>query len=181
MLRARSALLAVIDIQGRLSQMVVDHEKTYSNVIRLIKTARVFLLPIVWTQQAPDKIGETIPEIAKELSDIKVINKLSFSCWPQQEFAHALVAYKRPQIILTGIETHVCVYQTAIDLLTHGYEVFLVADAVSARFVFDHQVAIEDLRAKGVHIISMEMVLTQLLEGAQNPKFKEAMTYFKRG
>ncbi len=181
MLRARSALLTVIDIQGKLANMVVDHEKVYGNVIRLIRTARVFSLPILWTQQAPDKIGDTIPQIAQELSDLKAINKLSFSCWPQAEFANALKAYQRPQIILTGIETHVCVYQTAVDLLTHGYDVFLVADAVSARFAFDHDIALNELRLRGVRIISAEMALTQLLEGAQNPKFKEVMAYFKRG
>jgi nicotinamidase-related amidase len=143
------------------------------NIQILIKAAKVLDIPIIWCQQVPDSLGATIPEIAELLSDTEPINKASFSCCGDERFIGRLNSLDRQQVLLCGIETHVCIYQTVVDLRSRGYEVSVAADAVSSRTLENKQIGLERLRAEGAHISSTEMVLFELLKTAEHPQFKQ--------
>ena len=181
MLDIENTALAVIDMQGKLAGMVHENEKVLIHVEHFIKAAEAFGLPILWTEQAPNKIGETIKSIKDMLTPShKAIHKRSFSCYGCPEFVEQLKKTNRRQILITGIETHVCVYQTVRDLNAHGYQVHLVADAVSSRQKFDHHLAIDRMRDEGIIITSTEMAMCELLKTADHPKFKEIILHLKR-
>jgi nicotinamidase-related amidase len=134
----------------------------------------------MWSEQAPDKIGETVGSIKQLMFPmIKPIHKRSFSCYGCPEYVEHLRSLNKRQILVAGIETHVCVYQTARDLHRHGYEVHLIEDAVSSRYVLDSNLAIARLRDEGITITTTEMALCELLKTADSIKFKKIMTYLK--
>lgn len=110
----------------------------------------------------------------------KAIHKRSFSCYGCPEYVEALKTANRRQIIVTGIETHVCVYQTVRDLNTHGYQVYVVADAVSSRQEFDHRMAIARMRDEGAIITTTEMAMCELLRTADHPQFKKVIVHLKK-
>jgi nicotinamidase-related amidase len=174
MLDIENTALAVIDVQGKLAGLVYEHDKMLTHIQHFIKAAKDFSLPILWSEQAPDKIGETVTSIKDLLGPtIKPIHKRIFSCYGCPEYVEYLKKINKRQILVTGIETHVCVYQTARDLQAHGYQVHLIADAVSSRQEFDHRMAIARMRDEGITITTMEMALCELLKTADHPKFKE--------
>jgi nicotinamidase-related amidase len=181
MLDIENAALAVIDVQGKLSGLVHEHEKVLTHIQHFIRASILFGLPILWSEQAPDKIGETIDSVKDLLYPmIKPIHKRSFSCYGCPEYVESLKKFNRRQILVTGIETHVCVYQTVLDLHRHGYEVHLIADAVSSRQQNDRDFAIARMRDEGITITMSEMALCELLKTADSPKFKEIMAFLKR-
>lgn len=181
MLEIKNTALAVIDVQGKLAGLIHEHKRVLTHLRHFIKAAEGFGLPILWSEQAPDKIGGTITTIKDLLLPLaQPIPKRSFSCWGCPQYVEYLKSINRQQILITGIETHVCVYQTASDLHAHGYEVHLVADAVSSRHVFDHHVSIERMRHEGIIITSTEMAMCELLQSADHPKFKEVILHRKR-
>ncbi|MDE2222830.1 MAG: hydrolase [Candidatus Omnitrophica bacterium] len=181
MLDIENTSLAVIDVQGKLSGLIHDHEKVQTHIGYFILAAKSFNLPILWSEQAPDKIGGTIKPI-KELLDpvAKPIAKRSFSCWGEPAYVKHLQKINRRQILITGIEAHVCVYQTAHDLSRHGYEVHLVADATSSRKALDRDTAIERMRAEGMVITTTEMAMCELIKTADHPEFKSVVSHLKR-
>ena len=170
--RTNSALI-IIDIQGNLAQAMHDKENLFTNNVRLIQGFKVLNLPVIFTEQIPQKLGQTIPQIAAELDGIKPIAKESFSCWDENNFKEQLEVLNRRHVVLLGIETHVCVYQTALDLIANGYNVHLVADAVSSRTPENRQIGIDAMKSAGAHITSMEMVLFELLRTAADLNAKE--------
>jgi len=179
MLRRDDAVLAVVDMQGRLATLMHDKETFYENVARMIKGAKVLGLPILWTEQLPDKLGDTLPQIAEHLAGEARLVKRTFSCCGDENFLARLKATGRRQVLLTGMETHVCVYQTAMDLLAGGYEVYLVSDAVSSRTAANRAVGIEAIREAGGRITSVEMALFEMLVVAQGDQFKQVIQIVK--
>ena len=181
MLDIENTALAVIDLQGKLAAMVHEHKKVLMQIQHFIKAAEAFALPVLWSEQAPDKIGETVGSIKDLLHPlVKPVHKRSFSCWGSPEYVEHLKKLNRRQILVTGIETHVCVYQTARDLHSHGYQVYVIADAVSSRQEFDHHMAIARMRDEGITITTMEMAICELLKTADHPKFKKVIAHIKR-
>ncbi len=173
MLTINDTALLVIDVQGRLAQVMHDKETLFANVERMIRGAKVLELPVLWTEQVPDKLGPTLPEFANLLSDVsQPVSKASFSCCGVQPFRQALTASERRQVLVTGIEAHVCVYQTVIDLLEQEYEVQLVADAVSSRTPENKAIALERMKEAGATLTSTEMALFELLRVAEGDKFR---------
>jgi len=179
MLSRAAAVLVMIDIQGNLAQAMFDKDNLFANNIKLIKGFKTLGLPMIITEQTPEKLGKTITPVAAELEDIKPIAKESFSCWPNAEFREQLEALSRRQVILTGIESHVCVYQTALDLLANGYSVHAVADAVSSRTAENRRIGINAMKSAGAQIVSTEMVLFEFLRSAADPKAKEIFKIVK--
>ena len=172
MLTIDDTILLVIDVQGRLAEVMHNKERLFANVQRMIQGAYVLDLPIVVTEQVPDKLGETRPEIAQYLDGVEPIAKRSFSCCGNETFMETMTDLGRNQILMTGIETHVCVYQTAVDLLSQGYEVQLVADAVSSRTPENRQLGIDRMKAAGVGLTGTEMALFELLRIADGSAFR---------
>jgi len=179
MLQADKTALVIVDIQGKLATLMHQKEIFYANVVRMIKGARVLDIPILWNEQLPDKLGETIAPIKNELNGLQVLVKKSFSCCGNPEFVDRLKATGRTQVLLTGMETHICVYQTVIDLLDSGYEVHLVTDAVASRFEHNYRLGIERIKDLGGVVTSTEMALFEMFEIAEGPQFKEIVKIVK--
>ncbi|RME97800.1 MAG: hydrolase [Chloroflexi bacterium] len=173
MLNIQDTALLVIDVQGKLAQLMHDKDTLFANLERMIRGAQVLELPVIWTEQVPDKLGATTPAIAQLLADsARPVSKSSFSCCGEAAFTEQLQAAGRKQILVTGIETHICVYQTSVDLLAQGYQVQLVTDAVSSRSAANRQLGIERIKDAGATLTSTEMALFELLRVAQGPQFK---------
>jgi len=179
MLTVENIALLIIDVQGKLAQLMQGKEVLFENLQRMIKGAQILGIPIIWTEQNPRGLGPTIPEVAPLLSNSQPIHKLSFSCCGNEDFMRELRALNRKQILITGIETHICVYQTAMDLINLGYEVEVVADAVSSRTVENKQIGLEKVRDGGGKLTSTETALFELLKVAEGEKFKEILQIMK--
>lgn len=179
MLSRAAAVLVIVDIQGNLAQAMYDKDNLFANTIKLVKGFKTLGLPIIVTEQTPDKLGKTLPSIAAELEGIEPIAKESFSCWPNVQFREQLESLSRRHIVLLGIESHVCVYQTTLDLLANGYSVHLVADAVSSRTAENRQIGIDAMKSAGAQIASTEMVLFELLRTAADSRAREIFKIVK--
>lgn len=179
MINHEEAVLVVIDIQDKLFQAMHNKQDLLANAAKTIKGAKVFNLPIIVTEQIPEKIGITIPEIAGELEGIERISKSSFSSWGESKFREKIKSVNRRKAIILGIESHICVYQTAVDLINNGYEVHIVADAVSSRTKENEIIGLEAMKAAGAHLTSVEMFLFEVLQAAENAGFKDIQKIVK--
>ena len=179
MLDIKKCCLVVVDVQGKLAQLMYSKEALFANIQILIKSAKILDIPIIWCQQCPDSLGPTVPQIAELLTDNKPIDKANFSCCGEEKFNNELNSLARKQILLCGIEAHVCIYQTAVDLLQKEYNVDVIADAVSSRTQENKQLAISRMAAEGVKISCTEMALFELLKTADHEKFKQIADLIK--
>jgi nicotinamidase-related amidase len=177
MLSRENTLLIVVDVQGSLVRVMDEQAFLIENQQKLIKGVRVLDIPVLITEQHP--LGPTIPEIADLLPGVQVITKNSFSCCADETFMSAVRTMNRHQILMTGVEAHVCVYQTSMDLLSMGYEVQVVTDAVSSRTARNREIGIRKLRDSGAILTSAEMALFELLKTATDPKAKELFKIIK--
>ncbi|MBI4308749.1 MAG: hydrolase [Candidatus Omnitrophica bacterium] len=174
-------VLIVVDVQGKLASLMFEHERMVANIERIIKITRILEIPVLWTEQAPDKIGPTVGPVSQLLFPlVKPMPKRAFSCYACAEFKEHINGLRRRQVLLAGIEAHVCVYQTARDLCRHGYEVYLAADAVSSRAQGNKDIAVERMAREGIIITSVEMAACELLGSADHPKFRDVMANIKR-
>jgi nicotinamidase-related amidase len=173
MLEPACCCLVVVDVQGKLAQLMANKDALFKNIQILIRSAQLLDIPILWCQQVPQALGPTVPEIAELLAGVEPIDKSSFSCCGEPRFAERLQSLGREQVVLCGIETHVCIYQTAMHLLAQDHQVTVVADAVSSRTAENKQIALDQLAVKGAAVASTEMVVFELLGTAQHPRFKE--------
>jgi nicotinamidase-related amidase len=165
--------LVVVDVQERLFPHVHDHTDLERELIRLARGTRELGLPTVVTEQYVKGLGSTIATLRDALGEAyEPLEKMSFSCCGDNRFLDALVATGRSDVILCGIEAHVCVYQTATDLLDRGYRVHLVTDAVSSRTRANRDLALRRLEAAGVILTGVEMLLFELLGVSGTPEFK---------
>ena len=181
MLNLEDSVLVVIDVQERFVNIVHDHEALCRTIEKMIKISEIFKLPMLYTEQVPAKLGPTTASINDLLFPIvKPIAKKTFSAWGCEKFVQGLRATNRRQVILVGIETHVCMYQTAHDLKKHGFEVFVPADATSSRAIINKDMTLARLRQEGVVVTVCESVICELLKGADNPHFRDVMAYFKK-
>lgn len=146
-----------------------------AGVQKLLGAAKVLQLPVVMTAQYVKGLGPVCAEVAGG----GVIEKLAFSCWGSEEFARAVKDLRRPRLILCGMETHVCVQQTAIDLMNAGYFVYVCADAVCSRRDLDRDVALARMRDCGAVITTVESAVFELLREAGTPAFKACLPLFK--
>jgi nicotinamidase-related amidase len=179
LLSVEDTVLMVIDMQGNLYESMQDKQFLLENVQKLIRGMQVFGIPVIVTEQIPEKLGPTIAPLAALLPGARGIPKADFSCCGDEEIMKALKAADRRQVLVCGIEAHVCVYQTTVDLLGFGYEVHLVADAVSSRTVMNRKIGLEKMRDEGAHLTSTEMVLFELIRTAEDPKFREIFKIVK--
>jgi nicotinamidase-related amidase len=178
-LETGNSLLAVIDVQGKLAHLVHEKEMLHKNIQILIKCANILGLPIVWAEQNPQGLGHTIPEIAELLKLQKPVPKMSFSCLGCDAFGQTLESHHRKQVLVTGIEAHVCVFQTVSDLLRKRYDVHVIADAVSSRSAVNKQIGLDRMKTEGAVISSTEMAVFELLKIAEGTSFKEIIKILK--
>ena len=179
MLDTQQCCLTVVDVQGKLAQLMHGKKAVFKNIQILIQAAKILEIPILWCQQCPDALGPTVPEIAQLLDGNEPVNKAAFSCCGEDKFNTKLNELARKQVLLCGIETHVCIYQTAIDLLRQDFHVEVIADAVSSRTMENKQTAINRLDAEGAKITCTETALFELLKTAEHPKFRQIARLIK--
>ncbi|MHC4757499.1 MAG: hydrolase [Planctomycetota bacterium] len=173
MLDSQNCCLVVIDVQGKLAQLMHEKDSLFKNIEILIKGCKILDIPVIWTQQVPKALGQTIDRIAGLLTDLQPINKASFSCCGQKEFIDTLNEKNRKHILICGIETHICVYQTAIELLDKDFQVHVVADAVSSRAMHNKQISLQKIHSFKAQITTTEMLLFELVKTAEHPKFRQ--------
>lgn len=169
--RANTALL-VIDVQERLMPVIHEKELIFENVNKLIRGADVLGIEIITTEQYPKGLGNTCNEIQLPAENPIVIEKMCFSCMLNDEVNEQLKLTNVKDVIICGVEAHICVLKTALDALEAGYRVHVVADAVSSRTPQNKQLAIERMRQAGAFIVSVEMILFMLLDKAGTDEFK---------
>ncbi len=169
MSRGNTALL-VVDVQERLLPAIRDGRRVVWNCGRLIDGARILGVPTVGTEQYPKGLGPTVPELAERLG--KLPAKLTFSCRECEAAFRPLLLDGRHKVLICGIEAHVCVQQTVYDLLSAGWEVYVAADAVGSRTVFDYRTALGRMASAGAMLTTTEAALFEWCERAGTPEFK---------
>ena len=172
------AALVVIDVQEKLLPKIADGERTVANIIKLIRFSKICGMPIILTEQYPKGLGKTVKEIKDEIPDIVTMEKTSFSCFGAQGFKDALAKARISTLILTGIEAHVCVAQTALEALD-DYEVCVISDAVSSRALGNVQVGLQRMRDCGAMISSTEMVMYEIMRDARTEEFRKSRILLK--
>lgn len=175
--RKKSALL-IIDIQEKIINVMRKHNKLLENTLKLIKGAKILGLPIYFTEQYPKGLGKTVHQIQNELED-NSIQKLTFSCSGAEGLFENLKADKIDQVIVCGVESHVCVQQTVLDLLSEGFQVNVPVNAISSRYKIDYSTAISRMEKHGAEITTVESILFELLQICGTPEFKEISLLIK--
>jgi len=173
MLTIENSLLVVIDVQESLARVMHGKDALLESLQKIIKGAGILDIPMIVTEQVPEKLGATIPEISPLLDTAAPISKSSFSCCGEDLFMRELEGMKRGQILVAGIESHVCVYQTTVDLIRMGYEVHIVTDCISSRTAENKALGIERMKDEGAKPTSTEMALFELLKIAGGDRFRE--------
>lgn len=176
--RARSQLL-VVDVQERLLPAMAEPDQVSRGCALLMTAAARLDIPITVSEQYPKGLGPTVPALAELVPENRVLAKLDFSCAADPAIRDRLETEGRPQIVVAGIEAHVCVLMTAMQLVEAGHEVFVVADAVSSRRQGSADLALDRLRAAGVSAVNAEMVLFEWLRRAGTEEFKEISKLIK--
>lgn len=166
-----NSLLLVIDVQERLMPVIHESDKTIANIQKLIDGARILGMDMIITEQYPQGLGRTIPELEYD-ENTSALEKNTFSCMLEQSVITQLSLYRKEHLILCGVESHICVLKTAIDAVSHGFNVHVVSDAVSSRSEQSKMLAFERMRQSGVFIVNLEMILFMLLDCAGTAEFK---------
>jgi nicotinamidase-related amidase len=164
--------LVIIDIQERLAAVMKMKDAVVNNCLHLIELSKMLTIPIVLTEQYPKGIGQTAEPIRKALPEYQPIEKLTFSCCEEPSFPDVIRKLNKKTLIVTGMETHICILQTSIGLLREGFNVHLVKDAVCSRTKENWEIACEFMRDAGAVITCTETVLFQLLQIAGTEEFK---------
>jgi nicotinamidase-related amidase len=180
-LEAGQCALIVIDIQEKLLPPIFQKEQMVRNSQLLIRLAGVLKIPALVTTQYAQGLGNTTPEIASLLPNADPVNKLAFSCFGSEVFCSLLkrLPGSRNTVLLCGMESHICVAQTALAALREGYLVHIAADAVSSRTELNWKIGLERMRAAGAILSSTEMIIYELLRASGTEAFKEMLKYLK--
>jgi nicotinamidase-related amidase len=173
MLEVANTVLLVIDVQEKLVRVMHERDIMVANLQKLVKGINVLGVPVIVTEQYPQGLGPTIPDIASLLTGIPAIPKTSFSCWGDIKFVREFKSLNRKQVLVSGIEGHVCVYQTVRDLAANGYETYVVTDTITSRTPENRQLSFAMMQQAGARLTGMEAVLFELLKVAEGEKFKE--------
>lgn len=180
LIRADSALL-VVDMQEPFLRAIHDRDRLTANALILIQAAKILGIPVLATVQYAQRMGGVAPEISAALpaDSPAPIDKLTFSCVGNSEFRNLLNQVGRKQIVICGVETHICVAQTALDLAQSGYQAHVAADAVSSRTFDKHKLGMERIRDSGVLPCAAESAVYEWLVAAGTPEFKSILALVK--
>lgn len=176
--RAKAGLV-VVDIQEKFVPVIHEWSRVIQNSLRLINGAVILRVPVFATEQYRQGLGATVPEIAAAIPGFAPMEKNAFSCCGAPGFIEVLQARDVQDVLLCGIEAHVCVTQTCLGLLDAGLRPFVVADAISSRTPENHRLGMERMRDAGAVIVSTEMILFELLERAGTDEFKQMLKLVK--
>jgi nicotinamidase-related amidase len=178
-IRRAQAGLIVVDIQERLLPAIFEKERLVANTVRLVHGAQILGVPLFATEQYRQGLGATVREVAGAIAGFAPLEKVAFSSCGAPGFVESLRAKSVADVIVCGMETHVCICQTGLDLLDAGFRVFIVADAASSRTPENHRLGLQRMRDAGAVIVSTEMILFELLERAGSGEFKQVLALVK--
>ena len=180
-LEAGQCALIVIDIQEKLLPPIFQKEQLVKNSQLLIRLAGILKVPVLMSTQYSQGLGQTVPEIASLLPGTEAVDKQMFSCFGSDVFCSLLkrLPGNRNTVLLCGMESHICVTQTALGALREGYLVHVASDAVSSRTEWNWKIGLERMRAAGAVISSTEMMIYELMRSSGSPAFKELLPYLK--
>jgi len=170
------SVLVVIDVQEKLMPVIANRDRVLENVVRLLRFAEIIGLPVIFTEQ--EKLGDTLSEVLEARPNLEAIRKLDFDCFGCEGFMDELSRLGKHTIILAGVETHICVAQTALHAAPH-HTVHVVSDATSSRTEENWRVALDRMRQAGVVITSTEMVIYELLRRAGTDEFRAVLPLVK--
>jgi len=176
-LTARYGALLVVDVQDKLLRAILDRDRLLTNVVRLVRAAKLLEIPALATEQYPKGLGPTVPELAELIPDRPA--KTTFDGCGAPGIVEGLASRGVRHVTLAGIEAHVCVAQTALQLLRLGYVVQVPADAVGSRYAVDRDFALRRMEHAGVVVTTTESALFEWIEGAEHPRFKEISALVK--
>lgn len=179
LLKAPTSLLLVVHAQSRLAPAIHGGGRAIANIRRLMAAARRLDVPVLIAELNPEGLGATVPEVAAEAPAYAIVAEMHFSCAADDGFRARIEAHGRRQVALAGMEAHVCVLQTALDLRGRGYEVFVVADAASSRTTESAAFGLERARAAGAQIVTTEMVVFEWMERCDIPAFRDLLALIK--
>jgi isochorismate hydrolase len=171
-LQRENTALLIIDIQERLIPVIYESERVVENTIKLVNGFKILKTPIYFTEQYSKGLGPTESKIKTALEGMQPIEKMSFSCSGVENFFEELKAKNILNVVLTGVESHVCVIQTALDLIANNFKVYLAADAVSSRRKFDYEIALRRMENCGAQITITESILFEMLNMCGTEEFK---------
>lgn len=181
MFNLENSFLLVIDVQERLFNVMHEKQRLCESVSKLAGIAGALSLPVICTEQYPKGLGHTIEPVAGVLSETgcETFDKMSFSCMGEPGVKAQMEALGRKQAIICGIESHVCVYQTAVELIENGFEVAVVADGVASRTAESVELGLRRMEKEGVKISSVEMIAFELMRTAEHEAFREIARIIK--
>jgi len=172
-LSPESSLLVIVDVQERLMPAVLHERQIVFNVRRLLEAAQAIDVPVVVTEQYPQGLGNTVQELASFIpKDAPVLPKKSFSIYDDAPIRATIENHRRSQIILCGVEAHVCVQQSAFDLHRAGHEVYIVVDSIGSRSADDREIALRRFESSGMALTTTESLLFEWCRTAEHPQFK---------
>lgn len=175
LLKSLNSFLLVIDIQSRLAPAIDKGSSVINNSCWLMEIAKELDVPVIATEQYPQGIGESVPPIKERLEAKNILQKMHFSALKEPEIKQRLAELNRKQVVIVGTEAHVCVFQTAADLLEAGYQVYLVEEAVGSRKAQDKKLALKRLKQMGAQIVCKEMVAFEWLEKSGTDTFRKVV------
>ncbi len=180
-LEPEQCALIVVDIQEKLLPPIWEKDRLIRNAQLLIRLAGILKIPALVTTQYNKGLGNTVPEVASLLANTPTVDKMMFSCFGSDVFCSLLkrLPGQRTTVLLCGMETHICVMQTALGALREGYLVHVASDAVSSRTELNWRIGLERMRAAGAILSSTEMMIYELLRSSGAPAFKELLPYLK--
>ena len=166
------SLLLVVDVQEKIFSSIFEKQKTKNKICRIIDGAITLKIPIIWTEQYPKGLGSTIKDIKTRMKDRMLFEKTTFSCLRDNEIALELKGQKRQQILICGIETHICIYQTVQDIVSNNFQAHVIADAVGSRYKTDHDCGLLKIGKLGAELTTCETALFELVADSKNINFK---------
>lgn len=179
MLDKNDSLLLIIDVQEKLVN-ALDKQVVVTRTATLAKAAKILGVPVIATQQYPKGLGLIVEAVSQNFTpDTKIVDKTSFSAVQEEGFLDVLKSFNKKQVVVCGIETHVCVHQTVADLITEGFEVYVAKDACASRNKYEFKQGIERMQSNGAKITCLEIALFEWLRDAKNPNFKEVQALIK--
>lgn len=170
-LKRESAALLIIDIQERILPAILNSDRVVENALKLARGFKVMGIPVIYTEQYPKGLGGTAAVLKEELTG-EAVQKMSFSCFGADNLFKDLVKNGITQVIVCGVESHVCVQQSAMDLTANGFQVYLAADAASSRRELDYNTAMDRMRMNGIQVTTTESILFELLNVCGTDEFK---------
>ncbi len=174
-----NCVLLLVDVQGQLAQAMHEKDRLFKSLETLLKGIKVLDVPVIWMEQIPSKLGPTIGSLSAIMEGEQPIEKSSFSCCKEPKFNDRFACLNRNQVLIAGIETHICIFQTAYDLLNQGFEVQVVSDCVSSRTLENKNVGLQRIFQSGGRVTSVEMLFFELMGEAGGDRFRQIVKLIK--